>query len=141
MDPVPKKREWKKTADAVPDKQTAAQKAAADEAIVKEFRIKFHPLIFRPAHPGDVPEEHQTKFKHIQQLGKMSYESYAIQPRPDIIDRPWELENKQRADWIIYKAVRSRDDYSNEDTWRSAIEDLIFQRFEIEVGWYVTCRA
>ncbi|KAI4915315.1 hypothetical protein J4E85_010440 [Alternaria conjuncta] len=133
MDPVPKKREWKKTADAVPDKQTAAQKAAADEANAKEFRIKFYQE-FYPPHPGDVPEEHQIKFKHIQQLGKMSYESYAIQPRPDTIDKPWELENKRRAKQMIYWAVRSRDDYQNEDSWRMELEPYVFKRFKIEVG-------
>jgi len=97
--------------------------------------------MFFPPHPGDVPEEHQTKFKHIQQLGRMSYESYAIQPRPDTIDKPWELENKKRAKQMIYWAVRSRDDYQNEDSWRMELEPYVFERFKIEVGWYDTCRA
>jgi hypothetical protein len=139
-DPAPKKRKGKKAPDAVPDKRTACQKAADDEAIIKEFRIKFHPMFF-PPHPGDVPEEHQTKFKHIQQLGEMSYESYAVQPRPDIINKPWELVNKRRAKQMIYKAVRSRDDYQNEDSWRMELENYVFERFQIEVGWYDTCRA
>ncbi|KAI4641179.1 hypothetical protein J4E93_008058 [Alternaria ventricosa] len=152
-DPAPKKRKGEKTADAVsdkrtacqkaaddeatadavPDKRTATQKAADDEAKAKEFRIKFYPE-FYPPHPGDVPEEHQIKFKHIQQLGKMSYESYAIQPRPDAIDKPWELENKKRAKQMIYWAVRSRDDYQNEDGWRMELEPYVFERFKIEVG-------
>ncbi|KAI4677818.1 hypothetical protein J4E81_010748 [Alternaria sp. BMP 2799] len=141
-DPAPKKQKGKKTADAVSDKQTAdavcdnrtaCQKAAEDEAKAKEFRIKFYPE-FYPPHPGDVPEEHQIKFKHIQQLGKMSYESYAIQPRPDTIDKPWELENKRRAKQMIYWAVRSRDDHQNEDSWRMELEPYVFERFKIEVG-------
>ncbi|KAI4940473.1 hypothetical protein J4E86_010853 [Alternaria arbusti] len=132
-DPAPKKRKGKKTADAVSDKRTACQKAADDEANTKEFRIKFYPE-FYPPHPGDVPEEHQIKFKHIQQLGKMSYESYAIQPRPDTIDKPWELENKRRAKQMIYWALRSRDDYQNEDSWRMELEPYVFKRFKIEVG-------
>ncbi|KAI4920652.1 uncharacterized protein J4E92_008295 [Alternaria infectoria] len=141
-DPAPKKQKGKKTADAVSDKQTAdavcdnrtaCQKAAEDEAKAKEFRIKFYPE-FYPPHPGDVPEEHQIKFKHIQQLGKMSYESYAIQPRPDTIDKPWELENKRRAKQMIYWAVRSRDDHQNEDSWRMELEPYVFKRFKIEVG-------
>ena len=135
-DPAPKKSKGEKT-DAVPDKRTATQKAADDEANAKEFRIKFYPE-FYPPHPGDVPEEHQIKFKHIQQLGKMSYESYAIQPRPDTIDKPWELENKRRAKQMIYWAVRSRDDYQNEDSWRMELEPYVFKRFKIEVGWYDT---
>jgi len=136
-DPAPKKPKEKKTADAVSDKRTACQKAADDEANTKEFRIKFYQE-FCPPHPGDVPEEHQIKFKHIQQLGKMSYESYAIQPRPDTIDKPWELENKRRAKQMVYWAVRSRDDYQNEDSWRMELEPYVFKRFKIEVGWYDT---
>jgi hypothetical protein len=135
-EPVPKKRRGKKTADAVPDNRTACQKAADHEKIIKKLRIKFHPHIFRPQRPGEVPKQHQTKFTHIQQLGKMIYESYAVQPRPDIINKPWELMNKKRAEQISHKAILSRDGYQNEDTWRMNIEPYIFARFETEVAWY-----
>ncbi|KAH9878179.1 hypothetical protein J1614_003396 [Plenodomus biglobosus] len=108
LNPVSKKRKEEKSRDAVPDKQTVCQKAVVDERIIKGFRITFHPQKFCPQRPGNVPKEHQTKFKHIQQLGQMIYESYAVQPRPDITNKPWELENKLRAKRISQKATQAR---------------------------------
>lgn len=66
----------------------------------------------------------------------MSYESHAVQPRPYIINKPWELENKTRAERVSQKAALARSDFQNEDGWRVALENHIFQRFEIEVAWY-----
>jgi hypothetical protein len=138
---VPKKWKGKNTIDAVPEKQTVCQKAMVDEKIIKDFRITFHPRKFSPRQPGNVPEEHQTKFNHIQQLGRMNYESYAVQPRPDIANKPWELENKLRARRISHKAAQARSEYQNEDGWRMELENRVFERFEIEVAWYDESRA
>jgi hypothetical protein len=138
---VSKRGKGKQSVVAVPDKQTDCQKAAVTEAIIKEFRIKFHPKKFSPQRPENVPEEHQTKFKDIQQLGQMRYHSYALQPRPDIAKKPWELDNKTRAKRLTQKAARARSDYLNEDSWRMALENDIFERFEIEVAWYDYFRA
>jgi hypothetical protein len=132
---VPKKRQGKQSVDAVSEKQTACQKAVVDERIIKEFRITFHPRKFCPQRPGNVPEHHQTKFTHIQQLGQMIYDSYAVQPRPDITNKPWELDNKRRAMRVSQKAAQARDAYQNEDGWRMELENRIFERFEIEVAW------
>ncbi|USP81292.1 hypothetical protein yc1106_08566 [Curvularia clavata] len=133
-DKVPKKRKRKTSIDVVPEKQTEAQKAEADAKMIQEFRITFHPRKYSPSRSGNVPEQHKTKFEHIQQLGQISYESYAVQPRPDITNKPWELENKRRATWVSQKAIQSRIDAQNEDGWRMALESCIFQRFEIEVA-------
>jgi hypothetical protein len=92
--PVPKKKSGTESIVSVPEKQTDCQKALNNTKVLKEFRITFHSQKFSPRRPGNVPEEHQTKFKHIQQLGKISYDSYAVQPRPDTANKPWELENK-----------------------------------------------
>jgi hypothetical protein len=133
---VPKKRKGEKSIVVVPDKQTDSQKTVDHERIIKEFRITFHPRKFCRQRPGNVPEQHQTKFDHIQQLGQMRYESYAVQPRPDIFNKPWELKNKLRAARISEKAVNERGRNQNEDGWRMALENLIFERFEFEVAWY-----
>ncbi|CAN9299521.1 unnamed protein product [Alternaria alternata] len=124
----------KNGAVGVPSKQTDCQKALEGAQIVKELRITFHPQKFSPQRPGNVPEEHQTKFKHIQQLGKISYDSYAVQPRPDTANKPWEDENKKRATLVSEEAVQAMSDFQNEDGWRMAVEDLIFRRFKIEVA-------
>lgn len=138
---VSKKRKGPQSILAVPSKQTDCQKAFEEAKIVKEFRITFHPRKFEPQRPGNVPEEHQTKFKHIQQLGQISYDSYAVQPRPDTADKPWELENKLRATKVSERAIQARNEYQNEDGWRMKLENLIFERFEIEVAWYDTIRV
>ena len=70
----------------------------------------------------------------------MSYESYAVQPRPDIVNKPRELENKRRATQVSQKAALARSDLQNEDGWRD-LESLIFKRFKFEVAWYDTIRA
>lgn len=127
--------------DVVLDNSTDVQKAIDNEKIIKEFRIMFHPRKYCPEHPGNVPEQHQTKFQHIQQLGQMIYESYAVQPRPDITNKPWELENKLRAKRVSQKATQARSTYQNEDGWRMELENRIFERFEIEVAWYDKLRA
>ncbi|CAN9326718.1 unnamed protein product [Alternaria alternata] len=127
-------RKRKNGAVGVPSKQTDCQKALERAKIVKEFRITFHPQKFSPQRPGNVPEEHQTKFKHIQQLGKISYDSYAVQPRPDTANKPWEGKNKERAEMVSEKAVQAMKEYQNEDGWRMKVENHIFERFEIEVA-------
>ncbi|KAJ4371532.1 hypothetical protein N0V83_004751 [Neocucurbitaria cava] len=129
-----KRRKGTNSIEAVPDKESDCQKAIVDEKIIKEFRIKFHPQKFCPRRPGNVPKEHQTKFNHIQQLGQMKYDSYALQPRPDIIDKPWELDNKLRAKRVTQKAAQARTAYQNEDGWRMELENRVFERFEIEVA-------
>ncbi|KAH7383189.1 hypothetical protein BKA66DRAFT_609113 [Pyrenochaeta sp. MPI-SDFR-AT-0127] len=129
----PKKRKGNNSTNAVPDKKTTCQKAVDYDDIIKDFRITFHSQKFRLPHPG-VPLEHQTKFDHVQQLGQMKYDSYALQPRPDIINKPWELENKLRAKRIIQKAELSRDSYQNEGGWRMELENRVFERFDIEVA-------
>jgi hypothetical protein len=138
---VPKKRKGNKSIDVVPDKPTDCQKAIDDGRIIKELRITFHPQKYCPQRPGNVPEQHQTKFQHIQQLGQISHESYAVQPRPDITNKPWELENKLRANRVSQKAAQARSDYQNEDGWRMELENRVFERFEIEVAWYDKLRA
>ncbi|KAH7079882.1 hypothetical protein BKA63DRAFT_229876 [Paraphoma chrysanthemicola] len=129
-----KKKKGEQSIVAVPDKKTTCQKAVDDERIIKDLRITFHPKKFSPQRPGNVPEQHQTKFKHIQQLGRMVYESYAEQPRADITNKPWELENKLRALRVSEKATQARNDWQNEDGWRMELENRIFERFEIEVA-------
>lgn len=136
---VPKKRRGKATTDAVPAKLTACQKAVLDKIILKEFRITFHREESHPQRPGNVPEQHQTKFGQIQQLGQMKYDSYVVQPRPDSTDnRPWELENKLRAKRLSQKATQAIETCQNEDGWRMTLENHVFQRFENEVAWYET---
>jgi hypothetical protein len=133
----------KNGAVGVPSKQTDCQKALEGAKTVKELRITFHTRKFSPQRPGNVPEEHQTKFKHIQQLGKISYDSYAVQPRPDTANKPWETDNKKRATLVSEEAIQAMSDFQNEDGWRMAggLENLIFERFKFEVAWYDTIRA
>jgi hypothetical protein len=135
---ISKKRKGLDSILAAPSKQTDCQKALEEAKIVKEFRITFHPRKFDPQRPGNVPEEHQTKFRHIQQLGQISYDSYALQPRPDTANKPWELENKLRATRVSARAIQARNEYQNEDGWRTKLDNLVFERFEIEVAWYDT---
>jgi hypothetical protein len=66
----------------------------------------------------------------------MKYHSYALQPRPDIANKLWELDNKMRAKRLTQKAAKARSDYLNEDSWRMALENDVFERFEMEVAWY-----
>jgi hypothetical protein len=64
----------------------------------------------------------------------MKFDSYALQPQPDIANKPWELNNKTRAKRLTQKAAQARSDYLNEDSWRMALKNDIFKRFEIEVA-------
>jgi hypothetical protein len=101
--------------DVVLDKKTACQKAVADDDIIKDLRIRSHSQRFTLQRLGNVPLEHQTIFSHIQQLEQMRYDSYALQPRPDIMNKPWELEDNLQARRISRRAEQSRDSYQNED--------------------------
>jgi hypothetical protein len=132
----PKKRKRTNTIDVVANKKTACQMAVDDDGIIKALRITFHPQRFCLQRPGNVPLEHITKFTHIQQLGKINYDSYAFQPRADTINRPWEPENQLRARRIRQKAELCNSSYQNEDGWRMELENRVFERFEMEVAWY-----
>jgi hypothetical protein len=132
----PKKRKRTDLNDVVSEKKTACQKAVDDDDMLRILRITFHPRRFCLQRPGNVPLEHQTKFTDIQQLGRINYDSYALQPRPGLINKPWELENKLRARIISHQAQKSSDSHQNEDGWRMELENRVFERFEIEVAWY-----
>jgi hypothetical protein len=100
-----KRKKGPTSTETVPPKTTVCQEAVINDEIIKDFRITFHSQKFRPNHPGNVPLEHRSKFEHIQQLGQLTYDSYAYQPRPDSSNRPWELENQLRARRLSQKVA------------------------------------
>ena len=103
----------------------------------EELNVEVQQQKFCVDRPGNVPVEHQAKFKDIQTLGRLAYASYTLQPRPDMHDKPWQQTNKRRAAKLSQIAIRCREERANEAGWRAKIEYRLFERFEVEVAWFV----
>jgi hypothetical protein len=118
------------------------QKRKTPDQQYRDLKLKAEKLGFVIQHskfcvsrPGNVPTEHQARFEHIQTLGKVEFDSYGLQPSPDTVDKPWQLENKGKANGIRQKAIKCREETTNEAKWRFEVEAKLFERFEIEVAW------
>ncbi|CAG5166119.1 uncharacterized protein ALTATR162_LOCUS6885 [Alternaria atra] len=119
------------------------QKRKTPDQQYRDLKLKAEKLGFVIQHskfcvsrPGNVPTEHQARFEHIQTLGKVEFDSYGLQPSPDTVDKPWQLENKGKANGIRQKAIKCREETTNEAKWRFEVEAKLFERFEIEVACY-----
>lgn len=108
----------------------------------KEARIfvdvkKFSLSIAQRNHWKHVPDAHRNIFRDIQTLGRTQYDSYTVQPTPESSHCPWQQERSKRAQTLVCLAERSLEDCLNEAGWRFRVEARLFERFDIEVAWYV----
>jgi hypothetical protein len=121
--------------------QPTPKRKTTDEQY-RELKLKAEKLGFVIQHtpfdvnrPGNVPAEHQARFEHIKTLGRVQFDSYGVYPSPDTVDKPWQLENKGKANAIRQKAIKCKEETTNEAKWRFEVEAKLFERFEIEVAW------
>jgi hypothetical protein len=106
----------------------------------KQARVFVKPIIYDPkdsANNKNVPTDHQEKFAVIQALGRTPYFTYGYFPSNETPDKPWQLENKKRANFLIHRAAKCRKENRNEAGWRYEVEVKLFERFDIEVAWLV----
>ena len=118
---------------------TSSSKPAVNYATLKkEIELsKGHILSaeYDDSQPGNVPEEHRVKFRHIQWLGHQKFSEYCAQLSMLPTSGPWQHERKNVASIIFKRAAKCKDEKRNEDGWRESIEYRIFDRFDTEVIW------
>lgn len=85
----------------------------------------------------DVPPEHKDKFSDIQELGRIGFFKYGHVPNNETSDKPWQKHSKLRALKLMLLAAKCRRENSNESGWRGRIEERLFERFDVEVAWFV----
>jgi len=101
----------------------------------KEFQITFE----GPKRPKYWPAKYKHHFKVIRDIWATRYDDYIT--RTDIDQRTLK-EQRIRVQRICQNARRLRSDIDiNENTWRSAVEDTVFDRFGEEVLWLVSLVA
>ena len=85
----------------------------------------------------DWPLTHSSTFQDVQEVGETQFQGYndSINGSPD--DRPWRRQNKARAEWLVKQAERLSENTANENTWRMRVENVILERFSVEVAWCV----
>lgn len=105
-----------------------------------QARIFVKPTIYNPAGLGNkenVPTDHKDKFATVQALGGSPFFTYGYIPNTETSEKPWQLQNRARARRLVSYASRCRKENRNEAGWRSEVEFTLFERFDIEVAWYV----
>ena len=85
----------------------------------------------------DWPLTHSSTFQDVQEVGETQFQGYndSINGSPD--DRPWRRQNEARAEWLVKQAERLSENTANENTWRMRVENVILERFSVEVAWCV----
>lgn len=106
------------------------------QEMVKQ-RIVVQAGTFSSSEFANVSPEHIQHFENIQVLGRFLYQSYGLQPTPDTVNKPWQRDNKVRAERLSHRARKCKLERLNEGGWRARLEGIIFERFEVEVAWYV----
>lgn len=85
----------------------------------------------------DWPLAQKPTFQGIQDLGQTSFRAYSNSINGESDSEPWKRKNKARARWLAQHAGRLSVSCANESTWRMHIENVILERFSVEVAWYV----
>ncbi|KAI9668201.1 MAG: hypothetical protein M1821_001021 [Bathelium mastoideum] len=96
-------------------------------------RVHTFPDRYDDSLQSNVPADHREKFRCIQSLGDKKFDNYASEPTMNATSGPWQRERKATAAKIHSLARKCRSENRNEDGWRSEIEPLVFQRFDVEV--------
>jgi hypothetical protein len=103
----------------------------------KRQGIEFNSIKYNPLTVVDIPPELKDKFAVIQSLGCITFNDYGFIPSGDTLDKPWQQDIKRRALQLMNFAARCRNENRNESGWRYDIEQKLFERFDIEVAWFV----
>lgn len=81
------------------------------------------------------PLAHQWAFSAIRDLSKRTLQGYYNHAGNETSHKPWQRENKNRAEWLVKQATHLSGNSANESTWRMRIENAILEPFSIEVAW------
>ena len=81
------------------------------------------------------PPAHQSVFSVIHDLSKRTLQGYYKNAENDTNHKPWQRENKNRAEWLVKQATHLSGNSANESTWRMRIENAILEPFSVEVAW------
>jgi len=101
----------------------------------KQCRIFVKPTKYSPLDSANVPGDHKDTFAVVQGLGRTLFLNYGYTPNNETPEKPWQLENKQRAAKLVHFAAKCRRENRNEAGWRSEVEFRLFEKFDIEVAW------
>lgn len=102
--------------------------------LAEEYNIHF----LGPVQSCRWPETHRRLFADVQKLGKQDFKSYVENITVDSIDKPWRARTRWRAKRLAALAEKYRNEGHRERGWRNNIEPEVFQRFSVEVIWYVS---
>lgn len=103
----------------------------------KSARIYFNSIKHSSSRAKHVNSHHKEMFKIIQDLGRISYRRFGYTPDIETSEKSWRIVNKKRAVRLAQYVARCSDENRNEAGWRFEIEAKVFERFDIEVAWYV----
>lgn len=102
----------------------------------------FSPSKHHRAHWKHIPWKHQRMFRDIRTLGRIQFDSYWDHPTPEASQYPWRKERIKRAETLVHFAEKcAKLEQLLEADWRAEVEPRIFDRFSIEVAWYVYHRV
>jgi hypothetical protein len=105
---------------------------------MKANNIYVHQTKYSPFSPPDfVPPRHREVFAQIHTLGRRGFDEEVFDGKQVLHEAPWKLENKRKAAQLVDLATKCRIEQQSEYGWRMRVEAKLFERFDVEVAWYV----
>lgn len=84
------------------------------------------------------PPQYKQLFATIKQdCGQKAYDAYKQMRKGRAVEEPWGADVLERAVRVVAKAERCRLEHRNEAGWRLSLEPEIFNRFTVEIAWYL----
>jgi hypothetical protein len=83
------------------------------------------------------PWTHSPAFGNVREVGETRFQVYSDSVDVSSNNIPWRRQNKARAEWLVEQAKRLSENGANESAWRMRIENVILERFSVEVAWWV----
>jgi len=112
------------------------KKAKRSREEMIDWREEFQVTFEGPKRPKYWPAKYQHHFHVIRDIWATRYDDYKT--RTDIDQRILK-DQTRRVKRMCENARRLRSDINiNENTWRSTVEDIVFDRFGEEVLWLVS---
>lgn len=110
----------------------------AQHALIRKYNIS----IEGPVRRRDWPPRYAPIFGLVRDMEKVQYEEYSTRDYGnDDVRRILVSKMCNRVEKLVTQAHGLRESLDNEETWRLKTENLIIERFEEDLDWYVKrCR-
>ena len=99
--------------------------------LAEQYRIVFEPQ----SASSDWPLMYRATFESIRKIADVKFDTFSASIVIRSSEEPWRERVKCRAEWLAARAARIFSQQRNESGWRFGLENVVLQRFSVEVAW------